>query len=72
MKNLKVNCITCLPTIGEQVAVVHAVEDAMQRPPVLVVGNPSTVVALPSSVVQGLKRDPGLRVDRVDQGERAY
>lgn len=60
---------TYLPTILEQVAVVHAVKDAMQRPPVLVVGDPSTVVALPSSVVQGLERDSDLGGRQVDQGD---
>lgn len=59
MKNVKV-VSTYSPTILKQVAVVHAVKDAMQRPPVLVVGDPSTVVALPSGVVQGLERDSDL------------
>lgn len=43
-------------TIFEQVAVVHAVQDAVQRPSVLVVCHPPPVVALSRRVVQSLER----------------
>lgn len=42
-------------TVFEQVALVHAVQHAVQRPSVFVVGDSPSVVALPSCVVQRLE-----------------
>lgn len=54
-------------TFLEQVVAVHAMQNAMERPSVFVVGDPASVVALSGCVIQSLERNPDTTEDGLDQ-----